>query len=77
MSTEDKKMTKCTAINHPSIEGWGCHECRTMNGNNRSNCKTCNHARCDNPDVIRVPIKEAGGIRIVPVKQGNDPQKAN
>lgn len=45
--------TKCTNINHPNIQGWGCCQCRTFNGiidlagNMRTNCKQCRHARCD------------------------------
>lgn len=75
MSGEKKT---CFAINHPNLApSWGCHECRTMNGNQRSECKQCGHVRCDNPAEIIVPIREEGGIRMVPVKQQADKKKAN
>ncbi len=28
-------------------EGWGCHECSTYNGVQRSVCRQCGHERCD------------------------------
>lgn len=43
---EDKKDT-CVLLNHPNIEGWGCHMCRTFNGLQRKECKYCGHKRCD------------------------------
>lgn len=75
MSAESKK---CVAIDHPNLmPGYGCCQCKTYNGNNRSTCKTCNHQRCDNPKQLLVPIQEEGGIRIVQVKQEEDKKKAN
>ena len=52
------------------VPSWVCCQCnpKTLNGNNREACKICGHKRCDNPAVIRVPVQDADGIRIVPVK---------
>ena len=41
----------CIKIQHPNIQnGWGCCECRTYNGDQRSACKQCRHIRCDEDD---------------------------
>jgi hypothetical protein len=50
MSDDDKKFDKCKAIDHPNLmPGWGCCKCRTYNGNQRVECKQCQHERCDIP----------------------------
>lgn len=48
----EKKEARCEAINHPNLmPGWGCCQCRTFNGEQRTECKWCHHKRCDhNPD---------------------------
>jgi hypothetical protein len=66
---------KCSTINHPNlVPGWGCCECHTFNGNQRDECKNpqCNHARCDNPAVKRIAIKEDNGVRLILVKTNKD-----
>lgn len=69
---------KCIALDHPSLmPSWGCCGCKTMNGNQRSNCKYCDHARCDNPAVIKVPVQEESGIRIVHVQVKTDKANSN
>jgi len=49
MSDSDQKEDKrCVAIEHPNLmPGWGCCVCRTYNGNQRAECKWCQHKRCD------------------------------
>lgn len=38
----------CKAIESEALApGWGCCMCRTYNGNQRKECKTCEHKRCD------------------------------
>lgn len=47
MSSQEKPK-RCNAINHPNLQpGWGCCNCRTYNGDQRSECKVCKHKRCD------------------------------
>lgn len=47
-TVNEPKMAQCNAIVHPNIApGWGCCMCRTYNGDQRQNCKQCNHSRCD------------------------------
>lgn len=73
-------MATCSAIEHPCLApSWGCCECRTLNGNHRAECKQCGHARCDKASVIMVPIKEEGGVRIVPMDMRipTNPDKIN
>jgi hypothetical protein len=71
----DNKKT-CTPFDHPNMpDGWSCCQCAatgagTFNGNNRAECKTCGHKRCDAPSVKRIPVKEEGGVRIITVKSG-------
>ena len=63
-------MSKCSSIDIEGLApGWGCcaTDCRTYNSNGRSHCKHCGHERCSVSAVIRVPILEEGGMRIVPV----------
>ena len=68
------KEVKCESVDIPGLfPGWSCCKCKatgagTYNGNNRSVCKICSHPRCAAPDVIKVPVKEDGGVRIIPVK---------
>jgi hypothetical protein len=59
---------KCSAINHPSlVPSWGCCACKTLNGNQPDRCKFCDHERCDNPAVKRVPVQTSSGIAIATV----------
>jgi hypothetical protein len=45
---EQKAKVRCTKIEHPNLQpGWGCCVCRHYNGNQRQECKACNHKRCD------------------------------
>lgn len=47
------KEKKCQVIDHPNIQkGWGCCSCNIFNGDQRTHCKNCNHARCFFPKVI-------------------------
>jgi hypothetical protein len=69
---------KCRAINHPNLApGWACGECKTYNGDNRNECKFCNHTRCDNPSVKGLISKTETGYVITPVKLTGDKSKAN
>ena len=49
MSDNEKKFNECKAIeNIPNLmDGWGCCSCKTYNGNQRLECKSCGHERCD------------------------------
>jgi len=40
---------QCQSIEHPNLMsgGWGCCMCKTYNGTQRTECKFCNHKRCD------------------------------
>lgn len=43
-----EKSKRCSEINHPNLQpGWGCCNCRTYNGDQRTECKVCKHKRCD------------------------------
>jgi hypothetical protein len=45
----------CKEINHPNLQsGWGCCKCPTFNGEQRAECKICEHPRCDKEN----PVKE-------------------
>lgn len=33
--------------------GWGCCVCSTYNGNQRTECKWCDHKRCDLTSLIK------------------------
>lgn len=71
---------KCKPFNHPNlVPSWICCVCgKTLNGNNRSECKLCGHTRCDDAPVRRVPIRTETGVQIVPVQMmPDDPSKAN
>ncbi len=54
----DKKFNQCKAIeNIPNLQdGWGCCNCRTYNGNQRTECKSCNHSRCDKPATKKILV---------------------
>jgi hypothetical protein len=44
---------QCFALpHHPNLQdSWGCCMCRTANGTHRTECKNCDHKRCDlNPN---------------------------
>ena len=75
--TDEKK--NCSRIDHPNIApGFGCCQCHTYNGDQRTNCKHCGHVRCDNPTVKHIPIEMPDGtISIRPVAVPTDPKKAN
>jgi predicted metal-binding protein len=63
---------KCQPIESKYIApGYGCCQCQTYNGNQRTHCKHCNHERCDKPDVLRVVVETPNGIAIVPVKSNS------
>lgn len=48
MSDDKKAFPECKAVDHPNLQpGWGCCHCRTFNGNQRTECKVCQHSRCD------------------------------
>lgn len=49
-------MDKCKDFNTPNLSGWGCCQCKTFNGNQRKQCKYCDHERCDNPVAVLVPV---------------------
>jgi hypothetical protein len=73
-------MSKCIPINHPNlIPSWGCHECKTMNGNNREQCKNCGHTCCYLPDngTKKVPTQVDGGIAILTVPVNPEKSKLN
>lgn len=59
------------------MPSWICGQCnpKTMNGNQRDECKACGHIRCDNPKVKRVAFKEEDGVRIIAVN--TDKSKTN
>jgi hypothetical protein len=56
----------CKVIKHPNLmDGYGCCKCKTYNGDHRTHCKQCNHARCDSintesneddSDVSEIPV---------------------
>ena len=47
MASEEKEK-RCIALSHPNLmPGWGCCVCRTYNGDQRHECKSCGHKRCD------------------------------
>ena len=53
--SEQSKPKRCTSIEHRSIQpGWGCYNCRTYNGDQRSECKHCKHKRCDKDPLNQV-----------------------
>lgn len=66
MNNIDKK---CNPFSHPNFAGnyWSCCGCNTMNGDHRDTCKACSHPRCDAPVVKKIVIREANGIRIIPI----------
>lgn len=78
-------MMSCKPFSHPNImPGWSCCKCAAsgsgvFNGNNRDACKVCSHERCDNPTVKQIPIRDEGGVFIVPVKTSipNDKKDIN
>jgi hypothetical protein len=47
--SDKKAFDECKAIeNIPNLmDGWGCCNCRTYNGKQREECKSCGHERCD------------------------------
>lgn len=49
MSEENKSGKRCFPLPpHPNVmPSWGCCNCRTLNGNQRTECKHCKHKRCD------------------------------
>ena len=53
MSDDKKAFSECKAIEDiPNLApGWGCCHCRTYNGKQRAECKSCGHARCDLEEV--------------------------
>lgn len=65
--SENKKCKTITG-NQYLMDGWGCCQCSTYNGDARNECKYCSHERCDNPTTKTVPIKEEGGIKVVKIK---------
>jgi hypothetical protein len=58
----------CKPVDIPNVmPGWGCCKCRAYNGNQRDNCKICEHPRCDSPAVKKIPIFEKDGMKIVTI----------
>jgi ribosomal protein L40E len=44
---EQELRTHCVPIEAPNVApGWVCHQCRTYNGLQRMQCKSCGHKRC-------------------------------
>jgi hypothetical protein len=43
-----EKFKRCTTLpTHPNLQsGWACCNCRTFNGDQRTECKHCDHKRC-------------------------------
>ena len=62
MSDDKKAFPECKAIeNIPNlVDGWGCCNCRTFNGKQRPECKSCGHKRCDLPAVVNENDDEEG-----------------
>lgn len=55
-------VKKCFPLDHPALIGnWGCCQCKTLNGDNRSECKYCGHSRCDDPKTKTVVYEKPGG----------------
>jgi hypothetical protein len=50
------KIKRCIKPpSHPNLQsGWGCCNCRTFNGDQRQECKTCQHKRCDSNPANQV-----------------------
>lgn len=65
----DERDKKCRPINHPSLmPSWGCCMCPTLNGNQRQECKSCGHKRCDSPAVLMMPAQVSDGIVIARIE---------
>jgi len=54
--SQEKKEKRCFPLPpHPNVmPSWGCCNCRTLNGNQRTECKHCKHNRCDKDPANQV-----------------------